>query len=120
MARDAAHVPRGGIMDHAAPWFAVHHFSGRNTRKLHLSGQISGVHHFQRLINLTLDELLQRSAAYALDDFAKQKEIDVAVAENRAGDVLQPFFASFVNCRLPAMPVTCGFDVRTETGDVSQ
>src|SRR5258708_30193 len=85
MARYEAHVARGGMVHHAAKGHAITSLGRGNARQLVLWREVASVRHFQWLINLALDELLERHFGGALGDLAQEKEINVAVAEHSPG-----------------------------------
>src|SRR5689334_24023281 len=85
VARNTSHVPRGRVVYDPSPGFALDHFRWGNAGHLRFGWQIPGVRHLQWFVNLTGDKCFERLLADALNDFTEEEEIDVTVAEGRAG-----------------------------------
>src|SRR5258706_11155600 len=111
MTGHTAHVPRRGIVNDPAPWLAIYDLSGSDAFQPGLRRKVAGVLHAQRTVNISLYEFLQRHFRDALNDFTRQKEINIAVAQHGSWLRLQLLFGCFLNGSLLAVPIGFGFDV---------
>ncbi len=103
MARHAAHIAGGGVVDDAAQDLAFHSFRGSDALAQRGGRVEAGVLHAEGVEDTLGHEPVERLAADLADDLAQQHEIDVAVDEALAG-----FGDGPVNQRQPDAGVVTG------------
>ena len=114
MTGNAAHVTRGRIVHCSTQNRSVDPLGRRDAEELRGRRQITGVSHFQRLINFTRDEFIQLHSAYAPHHFAEQEKVDVAVTKGRVGRRHELFRARHANGSVVAGPRRLRADVRAQ------
>src|SRR5439155_21275652 len=73
--RDTAHQTRRRVVDDTTQDFAIDSFGRSYAWKFRHRRQITGVHHFQRLINFAGDEFIELHSADPPHHFPEQDEI---------------------------------------------
>ena len=126
VAGDAAHSPRGGIVNDAQQRHGIGALTGprvllraslgrRDPRQQRLRRQEPCFRHTERLEHSRLQIRIERLAGDALDDVTDQEEVDVAVDECLAGDGCRHFILREFDRRVvtgPWMQVDIGSKAR--------